>query len=177
VVAGVEVFYALTAGDQTSPEGRLIRHMFQALDQVRGREAGPGSPARPEGEHAPGLPQRRAGALRVSLAARGASRPGAGEGGRQEVPPRSRPRAGACDRRDIRPLPLWLRLQGDRQLPESARWPADPQPRRSKRNTSGKWAKTTIKSMLENPTYTGRLYWNRLDSRAHKQGVGAGSPT
>jgi len=26
--------------------------------------------------------------------------------------------------------------------------------------------------MLENPTYTGRLYWNRLDSRAHKQGVG-----
>ena len=42
----------------------------------------------------------------------------------------------------------------------------------SKRNTSGKWAKTTIKSMLENPTYTGRLYWNRLDSRAHKQGVG-----
>lgn len=31
--AGVEVFYALTAGDQTSPEGRLIRHMFQALDQ------------------------------------------------------------------------------------------------------------------------------------------------
>ena len=42
----------------------------------------------------------------------------------------------------------------------------------SKRNTSGKWAKTTIKSMLENPTYTDRLYWNRLDSRAHKQGVG-----
>lgn len=31
--AGVEIFYALTAGDQTSPEGRLIRHMFQALDQ------------------------------------------------------------------------------------------------------------------------------------------------
>ncbi len=26
--------------------------------------------------------------------------------------------------------------------------------------------------MLENPVYTGHLYWNRLDSRAHKQGVG-----
>jgi DNA invertase Pin-like site-specific DNA recombinase len=31
--AGVEVFYARSAGDQTSPEGRLIRHMLQALDQ------------------------------------------------------------------------------------------------------------------------------------------------
>jgi DNA invertase Pin-like site-specific DNA recombinase len=29
---GVEVLYALTSGDQTSPEGRLMRHMFQALD-------------------------------------------------------------------------------------------------------------------------------------------------
>jgi len=31
--AGVEVFYAVAAGDQTSPEGRLVRHIFQALDQ------------------------------------------------------------------------------------------------------------------------------------------------
>jgi site-specific DNA recombinase len=26
--AGVEVFYAIAAGDQTSPEGRLVRHLF-----------------------------------------------------------------------------------------------------------------------------------------------------
>lgn len=38
--AGVEVFYALTAGDQTSPEGRLIRHMFQALDQFEVEKLG-----------------------------------------------------------------------------------------------------------------------------------------
>ena len=31
--AGLEVFYAVAAGDQTSPEGRLVRHIFQALDQ------------------------------------------------------------------------------------------------------------------------------------------------
>jgi site-specific DNA recombinase len=37
---GVEVFYALTAGDQTSPEGRLIRHMFQALDQFEVEKLG-----------------------------------------------------------------------------------------------------------------------------------------
>ena len=38
--AGIEVFYALTAGDQTSPEGRLIRHMFQALDQFEVEKLG-----------------------------------------------------------------------------------------------------------------------------------------
>ena len=38
--AGVEVFYALTAGDQTSPEGRLIRHMFQVLDQFEVEKLG-----------------------------------------------------------------------------------------------------------------------------------------
>jgi DNA invertase Pin-like site-specific DNA recombinase len=46
--AGVEVFYARSAGDQTSPEGRLIRHMFQALDQFEveklGREVRRGRP-------------------------------------------------------------------------------------------------------------------------------------
>src|ERR1700749_1349679 len=38
--AGGEVFYALTAGDQTSPEGRLIRHMFKALDQFEVEKLG-----------------------------------------------------------------------------------------------------------------------------------------
>jgi DNA invertase Pin-like site-specific DNA recombinase len=38
--AGVEIFYTLTAGDQTSPEGRLIRHMFQALDQFEVEKLG-----------------------------------------------------------------------------------------------------------------------------------------
>jgi len=38
--AGVEIFYALTAGDQTTPEGRLIRHMFQALDQFEVEKLG-----------------------------------------------------------------------------------------------------------------------------------------
>jgi DNA invertase Pin-like site-specific DNA recombinase len=38
--AGVEVFYAVAAGDQTSPEGRLVRHMFQALDQFEVEKLG-----------------------------------------------------------------------------------------------------------------------------------------
>jgi Recombinase len=40
-------------------------------------------------------------------------------------------------------------------------------------NTARKWSKTTIRAILKNPVYTGRLYWNRLDFRAVKQGDGA----
>jgi hypothetical protein len=40
------------------------------------------------------------------------------------------------------------------------------------RNAARQWAKTTIRSILENPVYTGRLYWNRLDFRQAKQGEG-----
>jgi hypothetical protein len=50
--------------------------------------------------------------------------------------------------------------------------PPPPQHVDPKRNTAGKWSKTTIRAMLENPVYTGRLYWNRLDFRAVKQGDG-----
>jgi DNA invertase Pin-like site-specific DNA recombinase len=61
--AGVEVFYARSAGDQTSPEGRLIRHMFQALDQFEveklGREVRRGYRAGAGGRRdVPALPRR-----------------------------------------------------------------------------------------------------------------------
>ncbi len=38
--AGVQVYYAIAAGDQTSPEGRLMRHMLQALDQFEVEKLG-----------------------------------------------------------------------------------------------------------------------------------------
>jgi len=38
--AGIDVFYALSSGDQTSPEGRLVRHLFQALDQFEVEKLG-----------------------------------------------------------------------------------------------------------------------------------------
>jgi hypothetical protein len=50
--------------------------------------------------------------------------------------------------------------------------PAPPVHVDSARNTARKWSKTTIRAILENPVYTGRLYWNRLDFRAVKQGDG-----
>jgi site-specific DNA recombinase len=70
---------------------------------------------------------------------------------------------------------LFLSGSGYKEIANHLNRPGGPPPPShvdARRNASGKWAKTTIKTMLENPTYTGRLFWNRLDSRAHKQGVG-----
>jgi site-specific DNA recombinase len=170
--AGVEVFYSLTAGDQTSPEGRLIHHMFQALDQFEVEKLG----------------------REVRRGQKENTRQGYRNGGRAPYGYRLRhephpdpARAKAGDKKSrLVPDPerasviaeifeRFLSGSGYKEIANHLNRPGGPPPPShvdSKRNTSGKWAKTTIKSMLENPTYTGRLYWNRLDSRAHKQGVG-----
>jgi DNA invertase Pin-like site-specific DNA recombinase len=170
--AGIEVFYALTAGDQTSPEGRLIRHMFQALDQFEveklGREV------------------RRGQKENTRQGYRNGGRAPYGYRLRHEAhPDPARAKAGDKKSRlipDPERAPViaeifdrFLSGSGYKEIANHLNRPGGPPPPNhvdSKRNTSGKWAKTTIKSMLENPTYTGRLYWNRLDSRAHKQGAG-----
>jgi site-specific DNA recombinase len=170
--AGVEVFYALTAGDQTSPEGRLIRHMFQALDQFEveklGREV------------------RRGQTENTKQGYRNGGRAPYGYRLRKEThPDPARAKAGDTKSRLV-PDPerapvvaeifgLFLSGSGYKEIANHLNRPGGP-PSPShvdaRRNASGKWAKTTIKAMLENPTYTGRLLWNRLDSRAHKQGAG-----
>lgn len=44
----------------------------------------------------------------------------------------------------------------------------------SSRNIRNHWAASTIRAMLKNPVYTGRIVWNRLDfSEAKKSGGGA----
>ena len=161
-----------TAGDQTSPEGRLIRHMFQALDQFEveklGREV------------------RRGQKQNTRQGYRNGGRAPYGYRLRHEAhPDPARAKAGDTKSRlvvDPEQAPViaeifdrFLAGAGYKEIANHLNRPGGPPPPShvdSKRNTSGKWAKTTIKSMLENPTYTGRLYWNRLDSRAHKQGVG-----
>ena len=170
--AGVEVFYALTAGDQTSPEGRLIRHMFQALDQFEVEKLG----------------------REVRRGQKENTRQGYRNGGRapygyrllhEAHPDPARAKGGDTKSRlvpDPERAPVvaeifdrFLSGSGYKEIANHLNRPGGPPTPNhvdSKRNTSGKRAKTTIKSMLENPTYTGRLYWNRLDSRAHKQGVG-----
>jgi len=170
--AGVEVFYALTAGDQTSPEGRLIRHMFQALDQFEveklGREV------------------RRGQTQNTRQGYRNGGRAPYGYRLKREAhPDPARAKAGDTKSRlvvDRERAPVVVEIferflsgAGYKEIANHLNRPGGPPPPSHvdpKRNTAGKWAKTTIKAMLENPTYTGRLFWNRLDSRAQKQGAG-----
>ena len=170
--AGVEVFYALTAGDQTSPEGRLIRHMFQALDQFEveklGREV------------------RRGQTENTRQGYRNGGRAPYGYRLRHEPhPDPARARAGDKKSRlvpDPERAPViaevfdrFLAGSGYKEITNHLNRPGGPPPPShvdSKRNTAGKWSKNTLRAILQNPVYTGRLCWNRLDFRAVKQGEG-----
>jgi site-specific DNA recombinase len=170
--AGVDVFYALAAGDQTTPEGRLIRHMFQALDQFEveklGREV-----CRGQAEN---------------------TRQGYGNGGRapygyrlrhEPHPDPRRARAGDTKSRlvpDHEQAPVvveiferYLAGWGYKEIANHLNPPSGPPPPGhvdARRNSAHKWSKVTIRDMLRNPVYTGRLFWNRLDFRQAKQGEG-----
>src|SRR6478609_6216798 len=170
--AGVEVFYALTAGDQTSPEGRLIRHMFQALDQFEveklGREV------------------RRGQTENTRQGYRNGGRAPYGYRLKHEPhPDPARARAGDKKSRlvvDPEQGPViaemferFLSGWGYKEIANHLNRPGGPPPPThvdSKRNTAGKRSKNTLRSILQNHVYTGRLYWNRLDFRAVKQGEG-----
>jgi DNA invertase Pin-like site-specific DNA recombinase len=169
---GVEVLYALTSGDQTSPEGRLMRHMFQALDQFEveklGREV------------------RRGQTENTRQGYRNGGRAPYGYRLRHEPhPDPARARAGDTKSRlvvspeqapvIVEMFSRFLSGSGYAEIADHLNRPGGPpSPRHvdTKRNTSGRWSKSTIRSMLDNPVYTGRLYWNRLDFRAVKQGEG-----
>ncbi len=170
--AGVEIFYALTAGDQTSPEGRLIRHMFQALDQFEveklGREV------------------RRGQTENIRQGYRNGGRAPYGYRLKREPhPDPARARAGDTKSRlviDPEQAPViaeifdrFLSGYGYKQIADHLNRPGGPPSPRHvdpSRNLAGKWSKNTLRSMLQNPVYTGRLFWNRLDFRAVKQGEG-----
>lgn len=170
--AGVEVFYALTAGDQTTPEGRLIRHMFQALDQFEveklGREV------------------RRGQAENARQGYRNGGRAPYGYRLQHEPHPDPR-RARAGDTKSrlvpdserapvvIEAFERYLAGWGYKEIANHLNRPGGPPPPGhvdARRNSARKWSKITIRDILRNPVYTGRLFWNRLDFRQAKQGEG-----
>jgi len=51
--------------------------------------------------------------------------------------------------------------------------PSSPRHVDSTRNVRGHWAATTIRAMLRNPVYTGRIVWNRLDLPPHARTAAA----
>jgi site-specific DNA recombinase len=166
--AGVQVYYAIAAGDQTSPEGRLTRHLFQALDQFEveklSREV------------------RRGQTENTRQGYRNGGRAPYGYRLKRVLHPDPR-RARAGDHKSLlEPEPKeapviaeiferYLAGSGFKEIANHLNRPGGPpSPKHvdSRRNTAGKWSKTTIRAILENPVYTGRLYWNRLDFRQTK---------
>jgi site-specific DNA recombinase len=170
--AGVQVYYAVAAGDQTSPEGRLMRHMFQALDQFEveklGREV------------------RRGQTENTRQGYRNGGRAPYGYRLHREAHPDPRRARSGDHKTRLEPNPeqapviveifeRYLSGWGFNEITNHLNRPGGPPPPRhvdSKRNTAGKWSKSTIRCILENPVYTGRLYWNRLDFRQSKLGDG-----
>jgi site-specific DNA recombinase len=170
--AGVQVYYAVAAGDQTSPEGRLMRHLFQALDQFEveklSREVRRGQTENTRQGY------RNGGRAPYGYRLKRVSHPD----------PR---RARAGDHKSLlepepKEVPViveiferYLAGSGFKEIANYLNRPGGPpSPKHvdSRRNTAGKWSKTTIRAILENPTYTGRLYWNRLDFRQTRIGDG-----
>jgi site-specific DNA recombinase len=166
--AGVQLYYAIAAGDQTSPEGRLTRHLFQALDQFEveklSREV------------------RRGQTENTRQGYRNGGRAPYGYRLKHVMHPDPR-RARAGDHKSLlEPEPKeapviaeiferYLSGSGFKEIANHLNRPGGPpSPKHvdSRRNTAGKWSKTTIRAILENPVYTGRLYWNRLDFRQTK---------
>ena len=170
--AGVDVLYAVAAGDQTSPEGRLVRHIFQALDQFEVEKLG-----------------RETRRGQIENARQGYRNGGRAPYGyqldRQPHPDSRRASAGDTKSRLV-PDPdqaativeifdRYIAGLGFKEIADHLNRPAGPPPPHhvdSGRNTAGKWSKATIRSILTNPVYTGRLYWNRLDFRQAKVGEG-----
>jgi site-specific DNA recombinase len=170
--AGVQVYYSVAAGDQTSPEGRLMRHMFQALDQFEveklGREVRRGQ-----------MENTRQGYRNGGRAPYGYLL------AREPHPDPRRARSGDHKTRlepDPEQAPViveiferYLAGWGFKEIANHLNRPGGPPSALhvdSKRNTAGKWSMSTIRCILENPAYTGRLYWNRLDFRQTKLGEG-----
>jgi hypothetical protein len=136
-----------------------------------GAVRGPTSMARPNRKRPSGAPKRWPRALRLPARARTASR--------------RRARAGDRKSRLVRDLDQALVVAeifdryptgwGFKEIANHLNRPGGPQPPRhvdSTGNTAAKWSKTTIRAILGNPVYTGRLYWNWLDFRQAKLGEG-----
>jgi hypothetical protein len=171
----VTILYAVGGGDASTPEGLLMIAIQQGIDEFER--------SRIKRETKRGMRQNTLNGYR-----NGGRAPYGYKLVREPHPVPSRAHAGETKSRleadpDQAPViaeifHLWTikgwgctKIAGHLNRPGG---PPSPSHVDSKRNVRGHWAKSTIRSILKNPTYTGRLTWNRLDF-ATKREVG-GTP-
>jgi site-specific DNA recombinase len=170
---GVEIHYAVGAGDPATAEGGLMIALQQAFDEYERKKL---SRETKRGMRQTALQGFRCGGR-------------APYGYRLETTPHpvaARAKVGDVKTRLV-PEPdqaavvaeifhLWAdKSWGGKAIADHLNRPGGP-PSPShvdtKRNLHGHWAKSTIRAMLRNPTYTGRLVWNRLDFATQREAGG-----
>jgi site-specific DNA recombinase len=170
---GVEIHYAMGAGDPSTPEGRMMIAMQQAFDEFERSKL-----AR---ETKRGMRENALQGFRC-----GGRAPYGYKLQRSPHPTPARAKAGETKSRlvpdaDHAPVVaeifhLWAdKGWGTKAIADHLNRPGGPpSPSHvdSKRNLRGHWAKSTIRAMLKNPTYTGRLVWNRLDFATQREAGG-----
>jgi site-specific DNA recombinase len=172
---GVAIHYATGAGDPETPEGKVFIGMQQLWDEF----------------------ERNKLARETKRGMREASEQGYRAGGRapygyrrklHELPEGHRGDRGK-HRVTLEPEPEEAKVVAEifesfaisklapKQIAEHLNRPGGPPPPNHvdpTRNLRGHWAASTVRAMLRNPVYTGRLVWNRLDfTEAKHAGGGA----
>ncbi len=170
---GVPIHYPLGAGDPTTAEGGLLIALQQAFDEYER--------AKLSRETKRGMRQNALQGFRC-----GGRAPYGYQLDRLPHPVPSRANAGDTKTKltpdpELGPIVaeifhLWaVKGWGCKAIADHLNRPHGP-PSPShvdpKRNVRGDWAKSTIRSMLRNPTYTGRLVWNRHDFATKREAGG-----
>ena len=171
---GVPIHYATGAGDPTTPEGQMFIGMQQLWDEFER------SKLRRETKR--GMREGSEQGFRM-----GGRAP---YGYRREEEPMPENHKGDRSKARVRLVPVpeqavvvaeIFHLHADRGLgPKAiaehlnrAGGPPPPAHVDPKRNVRGHWSANTIRAMLLNPVYTGRIVWNRLDfATARESGTG-----
>jgi site-specific DNA recombinase len=169
----VEIHYAVGAGDPSTAEGGLMIALQQAFDEYERRKL---SRETKRGMRETALQGFRNGGrapygYRLERTPHPvATRAKAGETKTRLVPDEER--AGVI----AEIFHLWTdRGWGCKRIADHLNRPGGPPcPSHvdSNRNVRGDWAKSTIRAVLKNPTYTGRLVWNRLDFATQREAGG-----
>ncbi|MHB8660138.1 MAG: recombinase family protein [Solirubrobacteraceae bacterium] len=170
---GVQIHYVVGAGDPSTPEGGFMIAMQQAFDEYER--------AKLSRETKRGMRQNTLNGYRC-----GGRAPYGYQLERLSHPVAGRASAGDTKTKltpdpDLAPVVaeifhLWaIKGWGCKAIADHLNRPGGP-PSPShvdpKRNLRSDWAKSTIRSMLRNPTYTGRLVWNRHDFATKREAGG-----